>query len=87
MSEGIQKVSFDLAGFLKSLTGDESWAETNGPDSGMGLDYWYRNDDGEVAYINIDQFEMTITKLTYDGDELMDEETIYEGSAEEAQVA
>jgi len=57
---------FNFRIFLIKMTGDDSWEESDGYDTGVGLDYYYENDDGQVAYINVDQDYMT---LNIDGDE------------------
>lgn len=43
-------------------TKQSSWCLIDGPDSGVGIDYWVRNKDtGMEANINIDQGEVTIS--------------------------
>ena len=71
---GIYVLSFDFPCFLKRITGISRWKEVNGPDSGVGLDYWYRA-DGHEAYVNIDQGFMTVS---------VDEEVVFQGSADQA---
>lgn len=70
MAKKIQNTKSGNLGFLESMTGDKSWVETKGLQSGSGSDYWFRNDDNQEANINIDQFYMTMS---------IDGETIYEG--------
>lgn len=62
----VDVVVFNFRIFLLKMTGDDSWEESDGYDTGVGLDYYYENDDGQVAYINVDQDYMT---LNIDGDE------------------
>lgn len=48
------------------------WEEIDGPDSGVGIDHWFRNEQGEEAYINDDQSFLTIQKdgeTVWSGDE------------------
>jgi len=74
---GVFAVSFDFRTFLQKLTDTEGWREIKGPDSGVGLDYWFDNPDGTEAYINVDQGEMAVS---IDGD------VVWQGSSEEAEV-
>ena len=62
--------SFPL--LLEELTGikKKKWKEMNGPDSGCGLDYWYKSGKKE-AYINVDQGYISVTYV--------DNELIYGG--------
>ena len=40
----------------------EDWEYLNGPDSGVGVDYWLRHRrTGAEAYINLDQDHLTIS--------------------------
>ncbi|TMP99767.1 MAG: hypothetical protein E6L09_08645 [Verrucomicrobia bacterium] len=59
---------------LASVTGStaEDWEVImDGPDSGVGVDFWFRNQkSGAEAYINLDQDHLTIS---------VDEEKIYDG--------
>ena len=49
----------------------EDWEQTNGPDSGLGEDYYYSHSTtGSEAWINEDQDHMVI---------VCDETTIFEG--------
>ena len=72
---GIFVIRFDFPAFLKRTTGIGGWKEVSGPDSRVGLDYWYRVGRHE-AYINVDQGHMTVS---------VDEDVVYEGSADQAQ--
>ena len=74
---GVFVVSFDFPTFLQKLTDTEGWKEVNGPSSGVGLDYWYENAEGSEAYINLDQGEMTVS---------IDDDVVWQGSSEEAEV-
>ena len=65
-------VTFDFGKMLKKITG-KNWEKANGPDSHCGIDYWYRSGKS-IAYINIDQNQMTIS---IDGD------TIFSGNYED----
>jgi hypothetical protein len=39
----------------------EDWEDIDGPDSGVGVDYWHRTKDGQwEAYVNIDQEYVTV---------------------------
>ena len=78
---------------LEELTGIPGWVEVDGPDSGVGLDWWYTASDPErdpviryEANRNLDQVYEKITLLKYcdfNGiEELMEESTIYESGAE-----
>ena len=71
---GIAVICFDFPRFLRRITGIGGWKEVNGPDSGVGLDYWYRAGKHD-AYINVDQGFMTVS---------VDKEVVYEGSADQA---
>lgn len=52
----------------QSGTNTRDWFDTNGPDSGVGVDYWLRNDkDGLTAYVNLDQGEYSVS-ITADED-------------------
>ncbi|MFZ5497281.1 MAG: hypothetical protein ACOZE5_18315 [Verrucomicrobiota bacterium] len=42
-------------------TQPEEWSEVDGPDSGCGVDHWYRHADGTEAYVNADQGEYTVS--------------------------
>jgi len=55
--------SYDFQGILARLTGTDKddWEEAHGPDTGVGLDYWYVNGStGETAWINLDQMMMEV---------------------------
>jgi hypothetical protein len=42
-------------------TSADDWKTLDGPDSGVGVDYWYRHrGTGEEAYLNLDQGHLTI---------------------------
>lgn len=57
-----------LAAVTETLTGD--WEDLDGPDSRVGVDYWYRNrKSGTEAYLNLDQDYLTIS---VDGERLYD---------------
>ena len=71
---GISVICFDFQVFLKKITGIGEWKEVNGPDSGVGLDYWYRAGNHD-AYVNIDQGFMTVS---------IDKEVVFQGSADQA---
>lgn len=56
--------SFDFEGLLGHLTNTPAgdWSETDGPDSGCGLDYWYVNKvTGVEAYLNLDQTFLSVS--------------------------
>ncbi len=74
MSDPIILGSYDYQGLLGHLTGTDpqNWKEMDGPDSGSGLDYWYRNEStGEEAYLNLDQ---TFLEVSVGGETLFAEE-------------
>lgn len=50
----------NLSIFLNTLTGS-NWHSIDGPDSGTGIDYWFADDAGKEAYVNIDQTALTIS--------------------------
>lgn len=60
----------------------KAWAYAPGPDSGVGIDYWLRGPEGYAANVNVDQTSVQVILLTYDGDDLINEEVIF--SAETA---
>ena len=76
MKPGVFKMFFDFPAFLEKLTETKGWKEISGPDSGVGLDYWYGNAEGSEAYINIDQGEMSVS---------IDDDVVWQGSSEEAE--
>jgi hypothetical protein len=53
-------------------TSADDWESLDGPDSGVGIDYWYRHrGSGAEAYLNRDQDHLTIS---VDGQKLYDSE-------------
>ena len=53
-------------------TSSEDWESLDGPDSGVGVDYWYRNrGTGAEAYLNRDQDHLNIS---VDGEKLYNAE-------------
>jgi len=43
-------------------THEGDWEDVNGPDSGVGVDYWFRHrTTGAEAYANLDQDHLTIS--------------------------
>jgi len=53
-------------------TSADDWESLDGPDSGVGVDYWYRHrGTGQEAYLNLDQDHLTIS---VDGAKLYDAE-------------
>ena len=53
-------------------TSADDWESLDGPDSGVGVDYWYRHrGSGAEAYLNLDQDYLTIS---VDGAKLYDAE-------------
>jgi|ERR1035441_3492310 hypothetical protein len=43
-------------------TSADDWKLLDGPDSGVGVDYWYRHrDTGQEAYLNLDQDHLSIS--------------------------
>ena len=60
---------------LASVTGTRlrDWQSLDGPDSRVGVDYWFRNrKTGQEAYLNLDQDHLTIS---------VDGEPVYNGNA------
>ena len=58
-----------LASVTDSMVKD--WEDMDGPDSGVGVDFWFRNrKSGAEAYVNLDQGHLTIS---------LDGEKIYDG--------
>ncbi len=58
---------------LTAVTGTvpEDWEDLEGPESGVGVDYWYRNKHtGAEAYANLDQDYLTIS---------VDDQRVYAG--------
>lgn len=61
--DAIKKALIEQAG-----GSEEDWEYMEGPDSGVGVDYWFYNDaTGQEAYVNVDQGEYTVEVM--DGDE------------------
>ena len=59
-----------LASVTETSVGD--WEDMAGPDSGVGVDFWYRHQgSGAEAYLNLDQDHLTIE---VDGETLYDAE-------------
>lgn len=59
---------------LASVTNTSAadWEDMAGPDSGVGVDYWYRHRrSGAEAYLNLDQDHLT---MSVDGEKLYDAE-------------
>jgi hypothetical protein len=53
-------------------TSADDWESLDGPDSGVGVDYWYRHrGTAKEAYLNRDQDHLTIS---VDGEKLYDAE-------------
>jgi len=53
-------------------TSADDWESLDGPDSGVGVDFWYRHrGTGKEAYLNLDQDYLT---LSVDGAKLYDAE-------------
>lgn len=67
-------VTFNFQGLLAALTGTraKAWHEEPGPESGCGLDYWYRHWSLGLHYINVDQGEVKISNCETD-------EVLFEG--------
>lgn len=67
---GVRRVSFDFPKMLAAITKarPEDWQEVRGPDTGVGLDYWYGHRDGREAYINVDQAWLSIN---IDGEQIL----------------
>ena len=55
-----QSILQKLAFLTHTLEGD--WEDLDGPDSGVGVDYWFRHrTTGAEAYANLDQDHLTIS--------------------------
>lgn len=52
---------FDFKQLLKDFGDEGPWKEVNGPDSRVGVDYWFVSKSGSEANINIDQDVLTLT--------------------------
>jgi len=78
---GISVVTFDFPGLLAALTDTRRarWKEESGPDSGCGLDYWYKHPDYDLVYINVDQGYVKISVCATD-------EVLYEGMLSEDKI-
>ena len=77
---GVRVFKFDCCSTLATLTDSVpgSWNEIDGPDSGCGLDYWYRQSrTGHEAYLNVDQEHLTVS---------IDGETVWAGDPTEDEV-
>lgn len=46
---------------LRRITNNNTWSFTDGPDSGMGTDYWFADSADNEAYANNDQGYITIS--------------------------
>ena len=69
----------DLTTMIAERTGTEAvdWEEFDGPESGVGVDYWYGHKElGWQAYVVVDQDDVSISVTDEDGDEV---ETSQEG--------
>lgn len=53
-------LTMDLAGFLRRIACG-NWEEEDVPSSGVGVDYWFFDEEQRSAYINIDQDNVTVT--------------------------
>lgn len=70
--------SVDWVGMLEHETG-RKWVDADGPDSGVGVDYWYAvADTDDFALVNIDQDHVSVSLHPGDLDE--ESRTIFEGS-------
>lgn len=49
-------------------TKPEEWTEADGPDSGVGVDYWFVHDDGTTCYVNYDQGHIVFELIDDTGD-------------------
>ncbi len=61
----------DHIGAIANLTGTApaDWAETDGPDSGVGVGYWYVHQRRNLtAYVSNDQQYISIEVSEHDGD-------------------
>ena len=53
-------------------TSPDDWESLDGPDSGLGVDYWYRlRGPGKEAYLNLDQYHLT---MSFDGEQVYNAE-------------
>ena len=50
-------------------TDKEDWESIDGPDSGVGVDFYFRHKDGREAYINLDQCYLSGSVMNTDEDE------------------
>ncbi len=69
MADSITSPLSVLASVTRSSVDD--WKDLDGPDSGVGVDYWYRHrQTGAEAYLNLDQDHLTIS---------VDDERVFDG--------
>jgi len=54
LSDHMQKLTFETD------TAADEWESMDGPQTGVGVEFWYRHDDGREAYVVDDQGEITI---------------------------
>lgn len=85
---GIQKVHYDFPGMLEKLTGRSrsKWKEVDGPESGAGIDYFYRHGNRK-AYIHIDQADLNISIGDVDASEADEHYLFNNGSLDESKVS
>lgn len=69
----MRRKSLTILERLAEATGtlEKDWEDLAGPDSGVGVDFWYRHrKSGAEAYLNLDQDHLIISvdgERVYDG--------------------
>lgn len=73
LGNGVTLRNMDLQAMIAQRTGTEAddWEEFDGPESGVGVDYWYGHKTlGWQAYVVVDQDDVSISVVDEDGDEV-----------------
>ncbi len=72
--------ALNLSKLLEENTIYKGWEEADGPETGVGIDYWFEctDEDGKIhsAYINVDQTDISVS---VDGD------VVWQGDSSEVQ--
>ena len=73
VSDADGHVEIDYEGLLSEATGTLAldWSDADGPESGVGVYLWYRNEvAGLSAYVNSDQGQVSISVTGVDGEQV-----------------
>ena len=73
IGNGVVIRDMDLPAMIAERTGTQAadWEEFDGPESGVGVDYWYGHKDlGWQAYVVVDQDDISISVTDAEGDEI-----------------